>query len=432
MRLVPLITFLWATSFESFGAQPADIRRDAVVTAVERVMPAVVNISTRRQVAQNALVYDWFRDMWAPFTRQLPPQESAGSGFLIDETGYILSNIHVIEGAHEVWVKFWDDRPPVRATPLVGLPRSDVALLKLDAPEGEKFAYVNFAADDDLLLGETVIALGNPLGLGGSVSRGILSAKNRRATSENENLSIPDWLQTDAAINPGNSGGPLINLKGEVIGINVAVSRQGQGIGFAIPTKQVSEALREFFTPEVLHFQWFGVRLKGSRAPFEVIAMDPESPAAKAGIRMGDQITEVNGAKPKSLLEFARAANKPSRMLLLREGRKITVTPKPLSFTNMVQQKLGFNVAEVAGNRHPARMLIGEVEDGGPAEMAQLKQGYYLTHINGRAVNSLFDLAIPLMSFTKGKKLELGVLVPVRRTGFAPAWRRAIAEVTVR
>lgn len=429
------VLFIAALLIGWFGhvssAQEKDVRRDAVVTAVEKVMPAVVNISTRRQVAQSGLFYDWFRDTWAPFNRQLPPQESAGSGFIIDESGYILSNIHVIEGAHEVWVKFWDDRPAMRATPLVGLPRSDVALLKLDAAGGEKFASVNFAADEDLLLGETVVALGNPLGLGGSVSRGILSAKNRRATSANENLSIPDWLQTDAAINPGNSGGPLINLKGEVIGINVAVSRQGQGIGFAIPIKQVSEALREFFTPEVLSSQWLGLRLKGSRSPFDVLIVDPDSPAAKAGIKSGDQILEINGTKPGTLLDFAQHAQTNSRVLLLRDGKRLTVQPKPIPFDELVEQKLGFILSEVSGN-HPARLVIADVQNKGPAESAQLKEGHYVTHISGRPVTSVFDVALALMPNGRGKKIELGVLVPVRRTGFGAAWRQGVVELTIR
>src|SRR4029434_6740283 len=125
---------------------------------------------------------------------------------------------------------------------------SDVALLKIRSRDNEKFTAVRFAADDDLLLGETVLALGNPYGLGGSVSRGILSSKSRRPPLENEPLEVEDWLQTDAAINPGNGGGPLVNLRGELIGVNVAVYREGQGIGFAIPVRRVSAALGEMYS----------------------------------------------------------------------------------------------------------------------------------------------------------------------------------------
>ena len=116
-----------------------------------------------------------------------------------------------------------------------------MALLKLKTEKDERFTAVAFAQEDDLLLGETVIALGNPFGLGGSVTRGILSSKNRRPLVENAEMDVQDWLQIDAAINPGNSGGPLINLAGELIGLNVAVYSKGDGIGFAIPIRAVSE-----------------------------------------------------------------------------------------------------------------------------------------------------------------------------------------------
>src|SRR4029078_5369257 len=177
--------------------------------------------------------------------------------------GYVLTNLHVVRRATRTQVKLWDGRE-YEADRIVATENSDVALLKLRCKPDEKFKAVSFAADDDLLLGETVLALGNPFGLGGSVSRGILSSKNRRTSaSQEEQLDVQDWLQTDASINPGNSGGPLINLKAEVIGINVAVYQKGQGIGFAIPVKLVSEALSQIFTPEHIRELWFGARLSG-------------------------------------------------------------------------------------------------------------------------------------------------------------------------
>src|SRR5205807_8552756 len=159
------------------------------------------------------------------------------------------TNLHVVRRAGTVWVKLADGRE-FEARPIVGNTRKDVALLKLVARGNGKFKAVKFAKDDDLLLGETVLSLGNPFGLGGSVSRGILSSKNRVVPKEADQLDWPNWLQTDASINPGNSGGPLVNLRGELIGLNVAILSQAQGIGFAIPIRQVSEALSGIFTPE--------------------------------------------------------------------------------------------------------------------------------------------------------------------------------------
>src|SRR5439155_25473868 len=192
------------------------------------------------------------------------------------EDGYVLTNLHVVRRASRVWVKLADGRE-IEAKAIVGNTRRDVALLKLITKGNEKFRAVKFAQDDDLLLGETVLALGNPFGLGGSVSRGILSSKSRRPAPEGEPLYVQDWLQTDAAINPGNSGGPLINLRGELIGINVAVG-QGQGIGFAIPVRRVSEALSEIHRPEIMHGNWLGIRAKSGGLPLIVTGVDATSP----------------------------------------------------------------------------------------------------------------------------------------------------------
>src|SRR6266540_4549812 len=265
------------------GAEP-DARRDATVEAVEQVMPSVVNIATETIVEYNDPFEQMLREFWGPYYRRRQPntQYSLGSGVIIDEDGYVLTNLHVVRRAGKIRVRLADGRE-FEARRIVGNTPKDVALLKLVGAGNEKFTAVKFAKDDDLLLGETVLALGNPFGLGGSVSRGILSSKNRRPSLENEPLDVADWLQTDAAINPGSSGGPLINLKGELIGLNVAIYRQGHGIGFAIPIKQVTEAVSEIFTPEVTRSVWFGARIKSGPYPLRVTEVDSESPAAKAG-----------------------------------------------------------------------------------------------------------------------------------------------------
>ncbi|MBI3877620.1 MAG: trypsin-like peptidase domain-containing protein, partial [Verrucomicrobia bacterium] len=169
------------------GAEP-DIRRDAVVEVVERVMPCVVNIGTETVVEVRDPFEQIFKDFFGPYSRGRSPgrqysQYSLGSGVIIDEDGYVLTNLHVVRRASRVWVKLQDGRE-LEAEPLVGTGVTDVALLRLKGKPGEKFKAVQFARDDDLLLGETVIALGNPFGLGGTVTRGILSSKDRRAPRE--------------------------------------------------------------------------------------------------------------------------------------------------------------------------------------------------------------------------------------------------------
>src|SRR3954463_15657683 len=289
------------------SGEERDVRRDATVEAVQRVMPSVVNVATATIVQTRDPLHNLFREFFDPYYRRRQPntQYSLGSGVIIDEEGFVLTNFHVVGRASRVWVKLANGKE-YEADKMVGTSFTDVALVKIRAKDGEKFTAVKFGADDDLLLGETVLALGNPFGLGGSVTRGILSSKSRRPPTENEPLDVMDWLQTDAAINPGNSGGPLINLRGELIGINVAVYREGQGIGFAIPVKRVSAALAEIYSPEVLESLWFGARVRPGPVPIQVLSVQEESPAAKAGLRVGDSILQVNGKSPSGVIHFNR------------------------------------------------------------------------------------------------------------------------------
>ncbi|MGB0580480.1 MAG: trypsin-like peptidase domain-containing protein, partial [Limisphaerales bacterium] len=254
LLFMPLVAIvLTANSLPAAGN-----RETPTVQAVRKAMPSVVNIATETIVEVRDTFSDLFGNFYGYSRRGGPSQttKSLGSGVIIDEEGYLLTNEHVVRRADRIWVKV--DGAEYPATYIAGDATVDVALVKINAPEGTKFAAAQFAGDDDLILGESVLALGNPYGLGGSVSSGILSSKSRRQPLENQPLDLRDWLQTDAAINPGNSGGPLINLDGELIGLNVAVHMEGQGIGFAIPIRRVRESLSTFLSPESTRALWFG------------------------------------------------------------------------------------------------------------------------------------------------------------------------------
>ncbi|HET7624023.1 MAG TPA: trypsin-like peptidase domain-containing protein, partial [Verrucomicrobiae bacterium] len=298
-----------------------DIRRNATVEAIEKVMPCVVNIRTRTVVP----VHDPFEAFFRRFYGQQASDTtiSIGSGVVIDDAGYLLTNDHVVRRADQIGVKFNTGTNVYEATVVASDPIRDVALLKLKARPGEKFHAIKIARENDLLLGETVLALGNPYGLGGTVTRGILSSKTRRPPTGNEPLNIENWLQTDAAINPGNSGGPLIDLRGELIGLNVAVYSQGQGIGFAIPIKQVNEALASFFIPETTDSLWLGVRLKCGGPSLVISQVQPGSPAEKAGVEAGDQLLRINGQAVSGLIPFHRLVRDSSNhevSLLVQRG----------------------------------------------------------------------------------------------------------------
>jgi S1-C subfamily serine protease len=455
LSLIGCAAALAARTTASAAPPPADIRRDATVIAVERVMPAVVNIRTETVVERHDPFERLLQEFWGPYYRQRGPETtySLGSGVIIDEEGWVLTNFHVVNRATRVFIRTADGRE-FEAERIVGTSFTDVALLRIRNPK-EQFPTIRFAADDDLLLGETVIALGNPFGLGGSVSRGILSSKSRRPPMEDAPLEVEDWLQTDAAINPGNSGGPLVNLRGELVGVSVAVHREGQGIGFAIPVRRVSGALGEMFSPEVLQSLWFGARVRPGSAPLEVVSVQPESPAGKAGLRVGDQIVEVNGKAPRRFIEFVRqlvdAGTMRTIALVVQRGRERRPASvrlvKESTFFNpeLVRKKIGILVEELTPQAAAALdlgdrrgVIINEVERNSPAARAGLQKNMIITMVDGQVTwrkdqpaPSYVPVAKALYARAPGEKSRLEVIVP-RRVGRYLELPRATVEVTVR
>jgi serine protease Do len=422
----------------------ADIRRDATVAVVEEVMPSVVNIATETIVEYEDFYQRLFRDFFGRgnFAPQRQRQLSVGSGVIIDEDGYVLTNLHVVRRANRTQVKLWDGRE-YDAIPIVATEHSDVALLKIRCKPGEKFKAVKFGLPDDLLLGETVLALGDPFGLGGTVTKGILSSKSRRPASDELPLDVQDWLQTDAAINPGNSGGPLINLRGELIGLNVAVLREGQGIGFAIPVKMVSEALAGFFSPEVTDLCWFGVHLKAVPKAIAVEFVQPGSPAEKGGLRVGDQIIEANGRAPGGLIHLNRlisdAPDHKFNLTVQRNGERKSLTVKLMPFDQMIRQKTGLGLRELTkeeaarfGMQTGKGLVIDEIEKNSPAEKGQLQRGYLLTDIDGQNIGGLFPVGNVLTSKQKGDKAHCTVVAPRRVAGNYVEFRQGTVDLTIR
>jgi serine protease Do len=432
----------------------ADIRRDATVLAVEKVMPSVVNIATETIIHVRDPFEEFFRQFVYPYHRQQPPnsQYSLGSGVVIDEAGYLLTNDHVVRRADKIAVKFCTGTNVYEATIVASDPKSDVALLKLKARPGEKFSAIKFAPEDDLLLGETVLAMGNPFGLGGSVCRGILSSKSRVIAKEGEPMDIPNWLQTDAPINFGNSGGPLVNLRGELIGINVAVLRNFQGelaegIGFAIPIRRVLEALSDIFPTEFVKTFWFGARVKVGTTPLVVMSVQPQSPAGQAGLRPGDVILQVNGKPPKSFIDFADllAANAATEVTLrIQRGTApkevaVRLVPEKSVFNAaMISDKLGLKLEEVTpelsaryGVRASEGYIITGVLSDGPAAAAGLERGILVTAIDGQTPADLTAAAKLLYAKKKGDRVLLDIAVR-QRMGNYYVLRTGSVELAVR
>ncbi|RME93946.1 MAG: PDZ domain-containing protein [Verrucomicrobia bacterium] len=433
---LPVLLGVW-TAAAAGATEPEDPRIDAAVRAVAKVMPAVVNIGTETIVQVRDPLDELFEQFWGPYYRRRPPeaQYSLGSGVIIDETGYVLTNDHVTRRASRIWVKLSEEAggKTYEAELVASDPVRDVALLRLQCEPGERFTAAKFAEDDDLYLGETVLALGNPFGLGGSVSRGILSSKSRRPPKEGAPLGIEDWLQTDAAINPGNSGGPLINLRGELIGLNVAVFSEGQGIGFAIPIKQVGEALADMFAPAIGRL-WFGARVRPAPDGVRVDRVEPDSPAAQAGLQAGDLITHVKGHPVHGFIEFMRelqeaGAGRPVAVRYRREGREaraeVRLVPESEVFNaGLIRRRTGMELQELTPElaRHLGLwgvrgLLVADVEPGSPADRLGIEPGHVLLGVDGQPADDLVRTARLLHGKAAGERVPVVLLISSRRGG---------------
>lgn len=295
-------------SSETASSPRSNIEDEAVANMVELVGKGVVNIETKivTKTSGNPLFDDPF--FWQFFGGQMQQQEyeqsGLGTGFIITEDGYIVTNQHVIENATEINVTINEEDTPYKAT-VVGEDRDlDLAVIKIESTE--PFTPLKLGDSDAIRVGEWVTAIGNPYGLDRTVTVGVISATGRPLTIEDRNYR--DLIQTDAAINPGNSGGPLLNLEGEVVGINTAVNSQAQGIGFAISINTAKEVLDSLIsTGKVLH-PYIGIGMQnvdaraaallGTEEAGVVIAeVLEDTPAEKAGLQQYDVITAINDTK---------------------------------------------------------------------------------------------------------------------------------------
>ena len=285
----------------------------------EKLMPSVVNISTTQTITTSTNPFpfqfppgspfeDMFKDFGTPQTRKA---SALGSGFIIDAKGIVITNNHVIKGAEDIIVRVNGDKE-FKAEVIGSDPLSDIAVLKIDT--NEKFKTVKFGDSDKARIGDWVLAIGNPFGLGGTVTSGIISARNRSIGL----ARYEDFIQTDASINQGNSGGPLFNMNGDVIGINTAILGQSGsiGIGFAIPSNSAKRVIDQLIKFGETKRGWLGVRIqyvsdeiaeveKLDRARGALVASVAEgSPSDKAGVKSGDIILEFDGKTINEMKEL--------------------------------------------------------------------------------------------------------------------------------
>ena len=444
-----IVVFLCQASAAAARAALTGMVPESFHELAEKVSPSVVNIRTEKTVKGGGPVFRHFRS--GPGGRERPfneffekffgedfprefKQRSLGSGFIIDKDGYIVTNNHVIEDADQIKVKLNNGKE--YDAEIVGRdPNTDIALIKIKS--GENLPAVQLGDSGKLKVGEWVVAIGSPFGLEHTVTAGIVSAKGRVIGSG----PYDDFIQTDASINPGNSGGPLINMAGEVIGINTAIIASGQGIGFAVPinlAKGIIEQLKKH--GEVIR-GWLGVGIQDINSETAeyyglkdgkgvlVAEVFEGDPADEAGIKPQDIILEVDGRKVETSRELTNliagiSVGKTVKVKVLRDGRKKTVKVKiarredekistrfdkrefgdelGIRVSNLTEEVMQrFNIQDNRG------VLVVNVESGSKGDKAGVQMGDIIREINHKEVNTVSDYRKIIRKLEEGDTINL-------------------------
>jgi serine protease Do len=425
----------------------------------ERVKPAVVNISTSKTYkgrsgfgtpfgnspfGNSPFGDDFFDRFFGDMPRREFKQRSLGSGFIISNDGYIFTNNHVVEQADKILVKISDGKE-YEAKVIGTDANTDIALIKIKP--SNSLPVVEIGDSEKVKVGEWVIAIGNPFGLEATVTAGIVSAKGRVIGAG----PYDNFIQTDASINPGNSGGPLFNMEGKVIGINTAIVAQGQGIGFAIPISMAKSILNDLKTKGKVTRGWLGISVQdisddiasnlnhSNKRGALVSDVFKGDPADKAGIRIGDIITEINGKPIKDTHELLLT------IASLHVGQKMTVKAirdgKEMTFhVTVAERKENVMMADKSGKGHfgitaqditseMARQLgigregviVAEVQNGSPADEVGIQQQDIIVQVNRVKISSMKDYTREIMKAAAKKSVTL--LIKRGRSSFFVALR---------
>lgn len=444
MRFLKLSVVVAALTVVQAGWATATTVAPDFVELAKKLKPSVVNISTAKTVAPqkrmqrppNSLGQDPFEDFFNRFFDNIPQhsfkQRSLGSGFIISNDGYILTNNHVVAGADEIKIKLSDGREfkaEVKGTD----EKLDLAVLKIDVKGGLPVAQLGDS--DTIQVGEWVMAIGNPFGLNQTVTAGIVSAMGRVIGSG----PYDDFIQTDASINPGNSGGPLFNADGRVIGINTAIVAGGQGIGFAIPINMAKGVLPQLEEKGKVTRGWLGVGIqpvtpelaqsfgvKGEKGAL-VADVTKDSPADKGGLKSGDIILEFDGKQIQEMNNLPRLVavtpvGKKVKLKILRNGKPEAVTVKieqlkegeEIAQPAAVQDRMGMTVKELnaelaaqIGIKETKGVVVMAVKPGGLAEEAGIASGDVIKEINGIKINTATDFTKAVSAHKKGEVMRL-------------------------
>jgi len=405
-------TLLLALILAAAGPPPAAtaadpfLRRTAAVEVAQKVGPAVVNILTEVEVQQqnpfgrfrgDPFFDRFFSDFFDPGIPRT--SQSLGSGVLIDPEGHVLTNEHVVGRASRIKVSLQDGRE-FDATLVGADPNNDLAVLKIEA--GEKLPWVRPGTSDDLLVGEPVIAIGNPFGLSHTVTTGVISALDRSIRAS-EDRSFYGFIQTDASINPGNSGGPLLNAEGTLIGINTAIYQGAEGIGFAVPIDVARRIVDELLRHGEVAPVWLGLDLqdldprlhaalelpRGTKGAL-ISAVATGSPAQRAGARRGDLVMRADGHAVQTARDFFGIVERvtPGQDVALevwRDGKKLRLSARAERVADAAVGELAERLLGLAlSPNERGGFRVGSVRARSRAEQIGFRAGDVLVAINGR------------------------------------------------
>ena len=430
---------------ESFSQLASTVSQAIVHIRVEKTVKSdhsVIGPFSKNPFGNRNPFGDHMEKFFGPNNRPEFKQPGLGSGFIIEKSGFIVTNHHVVDDADKILVILKDERE--FSAEIVGQdPVTDLALIKVSAQDD--LPTVSLGSSDSLEVGEWVMAIGSPFGLDHTVTAGIVSAKGRVIGSG----PYDDFIQTDASINPGNSGGPLLNMKGEVVGINTMIIAGGQGIGFAIPIDLAEDIIKQLEKNGEVIRGWLGVSiqdLKGDLAEYYgakgqtgvlVASVTPGDPADRAGIKARDIITEVNGKKIMTSRDLTTmvanlGVGDKAEINLLREGQpqsiEVTIGKRPLSLAavNDREEKnkgtYGFQVSELTPEMaarfnvaDATGIVVVRVDSGSKADNAGIRAGDLILEVNHGIVESVNQFKKLLNENNKGDKIKL--LVKRMNTG---------------
>lgn len=452
VKKILIVFFLLAFSFvpvHGVNAESPERMIPADFSALaEKVKPSVVNISTVKKIRGGGRVFrhffgspfndrDFFEEFMEPFMRNQPEKEfeqnSLGSGFIISEDGFIVTNNHVIENADSIKVKLYNEEE-YEAEVVGSDPKTDLALIKIEAEDLEP---LKLGSSEGLKIGSWVVAVGSPFGLEQTVTAGIVSAKGRVIGAG----PYDDFIQTDASINPGNSGGPLLNLDGEVVGINTAIIKSGQGIGFAIPSDLADGIVDQLISSGEVSRGWMGVAIQDITAKLaEYYGIEEKEgvlvakvykghPADDAGIKEGDIIKEVEGEPIKSSRDLSATiashqVGKKVKVKVVRDGKVKNFQIKLAKRSDMEPGSLaagegydpfGFQFDEITSNNagkyglteNASGLIVTDIKQGSKAGNTGIRKGDILKEVNRVRVDDMKDYNKVLDKIGEGEYVRM-------------------------